>query len=216
MWQIINKNYRQYGLFLLFFCGTLAAVRFLIGNELSVVFVLIGGMSLFVSIIGVIFIGEQYEEKHHGYALMEILPIKRIEIVAAKFLLALVMCVLLTAFLVVLFSLSEAQSHDLRLVRSYLLLMGSCALLLAGIMYIGIFAIGYTKFLIGVLCFTTAMGLVPAILMNNQQDDVGIFIERLLDWLQNMNWSGFLAIVLVAYLGLMWIAAQVKSIRSNP
>ncbi|MCK4931583.1 MAG: hypothetical protein KAT01_05415, partial [Candidatus Aminicenantes bacterium] len=52
---------------------------------------------------------------------------------------------------------------------SFVLFMGVVCLILAGVNYIGIFALGYTKFLVFVGSGWVALGFVPAIIMKTYQ-----------------------------------------------
>ena len=99
------------------------------------------------------------------------------------------------------------------LVRSYFLLTASAGLLVAGLLYIGIFTFGYTKFVIVVLSFTTALGLAPMLILKRHREDMDVFIESLLAWIRGLDWLVLIPLLLVAYLGLMVLALQIRAWR---
>ena len=121
----------------------------------------------------------------------------------------------ITGYFLLLFFFSGGTNEQFSLIRSYLLLSGSICLFLAAIIYIGIFAINYTKFLVVVLSFTAAGGLVPMIIMKAYRDRMDIIIAGVFDWLRNINWILAIPLILAAYFGLMCLAAWIKDIRPS-
>ena len=214
MWKIFKKNAAFPGFYLLFILAVLAAIGIFLGSRFNTAFAILSGMVLLIYILGATFINEQYEEKHKGYTFLSSFPVKDSEILGAKFLILLVAGLLLTGFLVTLFSLTDIQPQDLVTVRSYLMFMASFALLMGGILYIGIMAVGYTKFMVVVLTFTTALGLVPMLILKFYRDSIGDVIAGFIAWLQAVNWLLLAPLVLVLYAGLYCLAVQVKSLRS--
>ena len=171
-------------------------------------------MVLIIYVLGAVFINEQYEEKHKGYTFLSIFPIRDSEILAAKFVLPLAACSILAGFLIGLFSLTDIIPQDFLTVRSYLMFTACFSLLFAGILYIGIMALGYTKFMVIVLSFTTALGLVPMLIIRFHRDSVGDWIADFIHWMQNLNWILVIPLVLLIYAGLYGLAVKVKSFRT--
>ncbi len=213
MWKIFKKNMTFPGLYLFFILVVLSAVGIFLGGKFSTPFAIISGMVLIIFVLSAVFINEQYEEKHKGYTFLGVFPVKNSEILAAKFLLPLTACLILTGFLVGMFSLTDIQAQDLVTVRSYLMFMASFALLFGGVLYIGIMALGYTKFMVIVLTFTTALGLVPMLILKFYRSSIGDFIAGFITWMQGLNWLLMAPLVLLMYAGLYWLAVQVKSAR---
>jgi hypothetical protein len=172
-----------------------------------------GGFVLFMYPFGTLMMSEQYEEKHRGYAILSALPVSSLEITAAKFLLPAAANAALLISLLLLFSTFSAPAQDMLLVRSYFLLMASAALLMAGVLYIGIFGIGYTKFMVIVLSFTTALGLVPMLFLKANRGRMDVVIENLLGWIRGLNWFVLIPLLLLVYLGLMGFAHHVRAGR---
>jgi hypothetical protein len=213
MINILKRSYPTFLIYYIFVIVLFSGIRLLLGSELNVFYTLMGGVVLFMYTFGALLMSEQYEEKHRGYAILSALPVSNLEITAAKFLLSVAANAALVISLVLLFSTFSAPAQDMLLVRSYFLLMASAALLAAGLLYMGIFCFGYTKFVVVVLSFTTALGLVPMLFLNSNRGRMDVVIENLLAWIRGLNWLLLLPLLLLAYLGLMGLALQVRAHR---
>jgi hypothetical protein len=211
MIHILKRSYPTFLVYYVFVIVLLTGIRLLLGSELNVLFTLMSGIVLFMYSFGALMISEQYEEKHRGYAILSALPVSKLEITTAKFLLPAAGNAALVISLMLLFSTFSAPAQDMMLVRSYFLLMASAALLAAGLLYIGIFGIDYTKFVVVVLSLATALGLlVPMLFLKANQGRMDVVIENLLAWIRGLNWLLLLPLLLLAYLGLMGLALQVR------
>jgi hypothetical protein len=100
------------------------------------------------------------------------------------------------------------------LVRSYFLLAAAAGLLAAGILYIGIFSFGYTKFVVVVLSFTTALGLAPMLVLKGNRGRMDEVITNTLEWIRGLDWFVILPLLLLVYLGLMGVSLQIRAHRS--
>jgi hypothetical protein len=185
-----------------------------LNNELKLAYVIITGFLVILQVVGGTFINEQYEEKHKGYAFLSTLPVKEREIVAAKYGLALTTIVLYVGFLVLLFSLSPSPPEEIALAQSYVLFMGVVSLALAGLSYMGIFSIGYTKFAVIVLSFLVALGLIPMLIMKSYQGRMDVVVDQMLEFFTGLNWLVIIPTALIIYFGLMVLAVKIKSYRS--
>lgn len=186
-----------------------AILRNILGNEQAVPLVLISGVLVLFSVFGPVFFSEQYEEKHKGYDFLDILPVNASEIVLAKFGLVFVTVTATVSYLLLLFSLSRV-SPDWVLVRSFILMSGAAALFLAAISYIGIFSIGYTKFVMAVMTFFVLLGFVPILIMKFSRDNMEVLVENILTFLRDVNWAGVIPLALIVYAGLTFIAVKIK------
>jgi len=213
MLNIMRRSYRIFLAYFLFFLGLLIAVRFLLGKELNILFTLLSGVALFIYTIGALLSSEQVEEKNQGYAILSSLPVSNLEITAAKFLLPLVSSFTMTTALILLFATFAAPAQDMLLVRSYFLLAAAAGLLVAGLLYIGIFLFSYTKFLVVVLSITTALGLVPMLIMKSNRDRIDEVITNLLAWIRGLDWLVLIPLLLLVYLGFMVVALQIRAFR---
>lgn len=207
----MKKNWKFFGLYLFTLFLVVTGLKLILGRDLHTLFLLISGILIFLLVFGAIFVNEQYEEKHKGYGFLAILPLKAKEIVAAKFLLVLLADMLFTGFLVFIFSISRAKAEELAAARSYILLCGCICLVLAAVMYIGILGLGYTKFLVVVLTFTTALGLIPLFIMKTYKGRMDILMEQVLVWLRGLDWIIMIPVVLICYYILMEITTWVKA-----
>jgi hypothetical protein len=213
MWKIMKKNASFFLTYLIIVFLIISILRVLIGSKFNVIFAVFSGMSFFFLVFGAILMNEQYEEKHRGYAFLDMLPIKDSEIVRAKFILALLINCILTGFLVALFSFSSAGPDQLILVRSYFLANASICLLSAAVMLIGILRLGYTKFLVLLLSVTVALSFVPIIITKFYRDSLDVFISKISGFLTHVNWLIVIPLVLVFYTGMMQIATMAKKAR---
>jgi hypothetical protein len=157
-----------------------------------------------------VFFNEQYEEKHKGYDFLDILPVNASEIVSAKFGLVLVTVVAIVGYLLLIFSVSKVATNDWILVRSYILMSGIVCLFFAALSYIGIFSLGYTKFVMIVMSLFVLLGLVPVLIMKFYRDNMNVLIENILAFLRSVNWLAVIPLVLIGYFGLMFIAIKIK------
>jgi hypothetical protein len=210
MVPIIKKNMSYYAGYMGFILLLTVIVRAFLGNELNVPFVIVSGILVFMLVFGAVFINEQYEEKSNGYDFLDVLPVKASEIVAAKFSLVLLADVAIVGYLLLLFSSSVSSPEEWTLVRSYILMSGVLCLIFTAVSYLGIFAIGYTKFVMIVLSLLVVLGFFPLLITKFYRDNLDTMVENILAFLQNLNWIVILPLSLVGYLGLMWIAVKIK------
>ena len=211
MWRILKKNLIFPTVYLTCMIVLLTVIQIAIGKTINIPLVLLSGIMPFFLILGVIFVNEQYEDKHHGYAFLDILPLKSEEIIIPKFILLLVSAAILVGTSFILLASTSAQPEQLVIARSYILLGASAALLFAGILYTSIFTIGYIKSIMIVLTLTTALGLVPMLVVNQQRDQKDAIIEGILSWLSQLNWIALLPLVVGLYLGLMLLSIHIKN-----
>jgi len=214
MWNIMKKNMNHFVLYFVFANGLIGILKLITGNELSTVFVIIAGILVLLLAFGATFTNEQYEEKNNGYMFLDTLPVTAREIVEGKFTLVLVTVGLCVGFLLILITLSAGSPEAIVLARSYVLFMGVVCLLLAGVNYIGIFALGFTKYLIVVAVGWLTLGFVPTIILRTYKGRMDIFKETIVHFFTGVHWLVVIPLSLVAYFVLMLIAAKVRHTRS--
>ena len=135
------------------------------------------------------------------------------EVVAAKFLRVFLSAFLLVGLIVLMISLSARPSEGIVLARSFILLNGLIALLLAGLAFIGLFGMGYTLFLRVSLIFLVFLQLIPFILMSTQKVDAVIL--GVSEFLPTIAWLIVIPVALAVYFGLLLAAIKVKSLRPS-
>jgi lysylphosphatidylglycerol synthetase-like protein (DUF2156 family) len=215
MWKIMKKNMNFFVFYFAIIVGLIVILRFITGSELSPVFVIISGIFVFFLVFGSTFTNEQYEEKNKGYTFLDTLPVTAREIVEAKYALVLLAVGLCVGFLVILFSLSGSAPETIAIARSYVLFLGVVCLILAGLNYIGIFALGFTKFLIvvGVGWFT--LSLIPTIILGTYQGRMDALKDSVFDFFTGIDWLVVIPLALVVYFLQMLLAAKVWHIKST-
>ena len=203
--------------FVIIYLAAVAAVVLLlwilVGDPLATAFILLCTVLIYFLVFGEIFINEQYEEKHHGYVFLSTLPVNKKEIMAAKFLRVFLSAFFLVGLIVLLISLSARPSEVIVLARSFILLNGVIALLLAGLAFIGLFGMGYTLFLRVSLIFLLFLQLIPFILMSTQKVDAVIL--GISEFLPTIAWLIVIPVALAVYFGLLLAAIKVKSLRPS-
>lgn len=190
---------------------TVVALQFLTGSAISTAFVLLSGFLAYMLVFGLIFVNEQYEEKHHGYVFLCTLPINVREIVFAKFLRILIAEILLIGMTITLISLSPGLSDQLVLAHSWVLFNGFLALALGGLALIGLFSMSYTVFLKISLVLLVFIQMIPTILLSSGK--MRAFIEGTKEFLPSINWIVWIPVGLIVYFALMLAAVKVKTLH---
>jgi hypothetical protein len=99
----------------------------------------------------------------------------------------------------------------LNIARSFILLNACLCLIIGAFIYIGIFAIGYTKFLIVFTSLLVIIQLIPFTLAATKNRKVlQSFYSKTREILPQLNWIIIIPLILVVYLGLMTVAIRIK------
>lgn len=177
--------------------------------------VLTSGSYIYLMVFLPVFINEQQEYRSNGYDFLDILPIKAIEIVASKFLLALIAVVSVLIYDFILFSLFPA-SHELMVIAiSYILFSGMICLLITALIYIGIYGFDRSKFILIIPIFFVSIFFVPILVYEFIILKLVIDINEVVSALENINWIVIIGGVIIIYLLLMAIAAKLKERREG-
>ena len=182
MWKIMIKNMNFFSFNFVITAGLIVVLRLITGRELSTVFVIISGILVFVIAIGSTFTNEQYEEKNKGYMFLDTLPVSAREIAEAKFALVLLTVGLCVGLLLILISLSSSPRESADVARSYVLFTGIVSLILAGVNYIGIFTLGFTKYLVLVGVGWVTLSLTPMIILRTYEGRMDVLRENILSF----------------------------------
>lgn len=188
-----------------------AALKFLTGSAISTAFVILSGLMSYFLVFGLIFVNEQYEEKHHGYIFLCTLPLSVREIVMAKFLRVLFAELLLAGMSVLWISLSPALGEQIVVARSWILFNALLALALGGLAQIGLFSTSYTTFLKISLVFLIFLQIMPLLLMSSGK--AGQFIEGTIDFLSSINWVVLIPVGFAVYFVILLAAVKVKTLN---
>lgn len=190
-------------------------LRLITGSKLSTSYVIFAGILVLFLVFGSTFTNEQYEEKNKGYSFLDTLPVTAREIVEAKYALVLLAVGLCVGFILILFSISGSSPEMISTARSYVLFMGVICLILAGVNYIGIFALGFTKFLIIVGMGWLVLAIIPTIILRTYQGRMNVLKATVLNFFSGIDWLVVIPSTLVVYFVLMLVAAKVRHLRSN-
>jgi hypothetical protein len=215
MWKVMKKNMNFFVFYFTLIAGLIVVLKLLTGKELSTVFVIISGIVVFVFVFGATFTNEQYEEKNKGYMFLDTLPVTAREIVEAKFALVLLAVGLCVGSLVALISIAGSTPQSTAAARSYVLFTGVVCLILAGVNYIGIFTLGFTKYLLVVGVGWLFLSLVPMIILRTYQGRMDNLRETILNFFVAIDWLVVIPSALVVYFILMLVAAKVRYMKST-
>ena len=210
----MKKNINFFVFYFVFVASLIVILRLITGSKLSTSFVIIAGVLVFFLVFASTFTNEQYEEKNKGYTFLDTLPVTAREIVEAKYALVLLAVGFCVGFLVILISLSGSAPETINIARSYVLFMGVVCLIMAGVNYIGIFALGFTKFLVIVGVGWFSLGFVPMIIMKTYQGRMNVLKESVFNFLNGIEWLAVIPLILVVYFMLMLVAAKVRHLKS--
>ena len=210
---LMIKKYSNYFIYSMLVFVIFSALLLLVthGNIQTVIFaVLTCGIFIYFNALGPVFGSEQYEEKNKGYEFLKIFPLRELDIVGAKFLLVFLANAVFVGGILLFLSKAPWPEKQLVLFRSLAIVNGSISLLLVAISYIFIFWVGYTKYVIVVLSVMVAMGFVPMIVMKFFIDDIDKMLLDLYNFITGLNWFLILPVVLLSYVGLLFLAAKIK------
>jgi hypothetical protein len=215
MWKILKKNLNVFVFYLGIVTSLIIILRLITGDKLSVAYVIISGIFVFLLVLGATFSNEQYEEKNKGYMFLDTLPVTAREIVEAKYVLVLLAVGVCVGLLVILFSLSSSSPESIALARSYVLFTGVVCLILAGVNYIGIFGLGFTKYLIVVGVGWLTLSLIPMIILRTYEGRMDMFKETVVNFFAGIDWLVVIPSALAVYFVLMLVAAKVRHLKST-
>jgi hypothetical protein len=214
MWKILKKNMNFFVFYFVIITSLIVFLRLITGSKLSTSYVIFAGILVLFLVFGSTFTNEQYEEKNKGYSFLDTLPVTAREIVEAKYALVLLAVGLCVGFILILFSISGSSPEMISTARSYVLFMGVICLILAGVNYIGIFALGFTKFLIIVGMACLVLAIIPTIILRTYQGRMDVLKATVLNFFSGIDWLVVIPSTLVVYFVLMLVAAKVRHLRS--
>lgn len=182
-------------------------------DPLSLSFVFYLAPYMFLVAIGSLWAHELMEEKTKSYEFLRLLPIKECEIVGAKFALVFLSVAFYAFFLCIFLFLVSKDPDYLNPGRAFIIINGDIFLVLAALLYLGIFKFGYSKF--GkIVLLVWIIGLISPIPINIfLLKRLGITKVQIIDWITNINWIAFTVISLSLYWGLMQIAIKIRKAK---
>ncbi len=210
MWKLVRIqfiNYLRYiiplGIFLIFYF-----TEFYEGGKLPVFVFLCFWAFLLIS--GSLSTSESYEEKNQGYQILSTLPVTNKEIVSSKFMMVFGAVTMITLFNVILLTIRMGSIEGLKMKIMIGILWGVFCLLYGGVMYIGIFKLGFTRM---TKYFWTAFLIIIVLLIFFIGDvlrGLKINIESLQRFSESGLWLVLVAAGLAVYFYLYKYAIKVK------
>lgn len=134
------------GLYYLFLLPLLNSDRLTGPDPFDLSFVLYLNAFMFMIIIASIWAQEQLESKNNGDKFLQILPIKRNEVILAKYALAFLSILVYVIVHAIWLSATFDNPEYLTISYSNLMINTSVCLVLAGLVYLGFFRFGYERF----------------------------------------------------------------------
>ncbi len=134
-------------------------------NAASAIFLGSVGPAMIVSVLGMV---EMKENQSGGYRFLAALPLTDTEIVGAKFLLILVFTCFFTGCELAILTLFPGPATLTPLARGYIVLTANGSLILAAVVYLGLYRFGFSRFfrfIITVLPIPVMMGPVVLFLI---------------------------------------------------
>lgn len=212
MFQLMKKN-DSYIIQLAILVPLLTLVWFIEIESLSTFQILMAGMWLTLGVLGGAINGEMIEEKMKGYAFLRALPIKDRDIVMSKFLQAGLTACVFVVHANILFAFLPGPAHLFALGRIIIPLFAGGALLLAALLYILVFRIGYSRFLkIAWTTFFVAV-LSPVLVIEFVLLKIDMDYAQFISDIISLHWTVWLSVglaFLAVYFGLMSLAVKAK------
>ena len=209
MLYIMKKDAKAF-MFNLFIIIPLALYWLISKDRLDVLMVLIQGITLTLLVVTPIMVNEQYEEKHRGYRFMRTLPIRKIEIIGAKFIAVLTAAAVLVVFNCLLFSFFDGSPGMKSISRSFILLSGISGIILAALVYLGVFILGYTKFVMIFPPVVFFLAMLPPLITKYYRPQVDALFAKIIDFVKNLDWAAAVIVSLVLYFSLMVLAVKLQ------
>lgn len=116
---------------------------------------------------------------------------------------------------VLFFSFFETSPSFKAAGTSFILLTGIAGMLLTGMVYVGIYAMGFNRFLKFSAVVVMALNLLSLVLIRTQKLDLKRFSAELADFLTHLNKPLTVVLALRLYAGLLALAYVVKKGRDS-
>ena len=168
--------------------------------------------SYLVTVLTVL-LNEQNEDTNNGYWFYQTLPIKRRDVTIAKFLIPVLSVVLLALINRGIFSIFPVGKDILILSDSITMIFSIFFLINSGIIFIGVYLLGYTRFIqftsgsIAVLVFGS---IIVSKIFRFDQADLGAIATSIEKWLLHGDHILFFICGLMVYTGMCLIANRIE------
>jgi len=208
MWNILRFHAPSFILFGVISVLCLSLLCFLTGPGLNIYVAAVSGVLVYLMVLGFLFVTEQYEEKHNGYYFLAAMPVRISEIITAKFLSGGATILFYVAAASGLILLTSGGDVSKTTALKFVHFNGCAGLLFCGLMYLGIFSLKYTRFMIAFLTFTALLGLVPPLL--TRFVEMGVVIESFLSFIRRTDWATVVPAIVFFYIAIGFMAVFLK------
>jgi hypothetical protein len=151
---------------------------------------------------------EQMESKANGYAFLRILPIEPAQIVKAKFALVFIAVAIYVGGCCGAFALVSTNPDYLIPSCAYLIIHGDICLVAAGLLYLGIFRFGFSRFGKFVLIAWVFLLISPILIRLFILKPMGISDSEIMKFMRGPYWIIGTIICLIGYYLLMKLAIK--------
>lgn len=163
--MIFKNQLRKIGIYIAILIVSLSGAAYLDTLSRIPFFAILSVLLLLAFILSTVMLNERYEDKNNGYSFLRVLPVKVTEIVAVKFVFMLVVVFIgIGLFIAAQGFLVKLDTPTGRIQRGFAYLVGNLGLLLVGLVYIGIYALGFMKMTYVARIGSVVFLLIPQIL----------------------------------------------------
>jgi hypothetical protein len=159
-------------------------------------------------VLGAMWSHEQMENKANGYAFLRILPIDPSMIVKAKFAMVFIAVAIYVAGCCIAFAFVSINPEYLIPSSAYVIMYGAICLLVAGLLYLGIFRHGFSRFgkyiLIAWVVLLTSPIPIRILILKPR----GISDSEIMQFFRGPYWIIGTIVCLIAYYILMKLAVK--------
>lgn len=177
--------------------------------------ILTNGSYIYLLVFLPIFLNEQQENKDNGYIFLATLPIKTIEIIGSKFLLAFIAVCSLVIYNFALLSFFPGDYELMVIGKAYTILSAIICLVITALMYIGIYALVKNIFITIIPIVFIGMTIIPILVYEFIISKLSLNVEEIVRLFENANWILIIALATVLYFLLMVITAKLKERRGE-
>ena len=214
MWRLIRKFSFMFllyqGLYYAFLFPALKYDRIVGPDPLDLSFVLYLSSYMVWLILGSIWAHEQWEDKNRGYHFLRNLPVRRWDLVGAKFSAPLLSIALYLAVHLLWFRNILESPESLGAASANLWVTTSVCLVMAGLYILGFYRFGYRRFGKIALPLWLFLIIAPLLFRIILKEHFNIGGREIIQAVQQVNPTLVMCAGLAVYLGAFWLALQWK------
>ena len=173
----------------------------------------------FLFICAPVMLVEQNEEKNDAYRFMSMLPLRKSEIVGAKFIFVFIITTIMILINYLSVNFIFNGMVQLQIIKSIFIVVGMSAMLFAGVFYLGIYKMGYTRFLAFLGFIAVVLGLIPPIVIvigkGLSEKKLDIVLPLIVDFLKDLNHGTWILVCTIIYILLMILAIWLFTFESK-